>query len=103
MSRVFDSKGDEADRRKSREELIKRGIYKKEAVFGNDLVGMAKDPETGLPLFLARCTKKIEEFAKTEGVYRINGDAAAVQKLRSLEFILNSSIFLGNGSSRKII
>ena len=45
---------------------------------------MTTEPGSGLPIFLARCTKKIEEFADTEGVYRINGDNAAVQKLRSV-------------------
>lgn len=82
MSSFLHSRADEADRKKSREDLEKRGIYKKEAMFGNDLSGMATEPGTGLPKFLVRCSKKIEEFADTEGVYRINGDAALVQKLR---------------------
>ena len=62
--------------------MIRRGIYRQEAVFGNDLASLKRDPSTDLPEFLVRCVARIEEFVDTVGVYRINGDAAAVQKLR---------------------
>ena len=84
LSRFFEDKASEADRRKSKEELVRKGIYKSEAVFGNDLVGMPKDLEggSGLPEFLVRAVRKVESLMTTVGVYRINGDSAVVQKIR---------------------
>ncbi len=82
LSRFFDSRANEADRRQSRDDLVKRGILQKEAVFGNDLQHAPRDVATGMPEFLVRCVDRIEEMAHTEGLYRRNGDAAAVQKLR---------------------
>ena len=77
-------------------DLKERGIYKHERVFSNCLADMPKylDPihtknpskcppeEHGLPEFVVRCLRKIEEMVSTVGVYRINGDAAAVQAIR---------------------
>ena len=82
LSKFFDSKSDEKDRRKSKDELIARGIYKKENVFGNVLKCIKADSATGMPEFLVKCVKKIEENLDTVGLYRINGDAALVQKIR---------------------
>lgn len=84
LSKFFDSKSDEKDRRKSKDELIARGIYKKENVFGNELRCIKTDPVTGLPDFLVKCVRKIEEHLDTVGLYRINGDAALVQKIRQV-------------------
>ena len=82
LSKFFDPKSNEKDRRKSKDELIKRGILKKEAVFGNELSAVKRDPVSGLPEFLIKCVKRLEEFINEEGIYRINGDAAQVQKIR---------------------
>ena len=38
--------------------------------------------EYGLPVFLVRCIKKIDTMIKTDGLYRINGDFEAVDKLK---------------------
>ncbi len=70
------------DRRASKDELVKKGILKPEAVFGNQLVNLPFDEVTRLPEFLLRCVQKIEDMITVVGIYRINGDAAAVQKLR---------------------
>ena len=43
---------------------------------------MKRDEVSGLPVFLVRCVSRLEEFVDTVGMYRINGDAAAVQKVR---------------------
>ena len=40
--------------------------------------------EDGLPEFIVRCVRKIDPMVSTVGIYRINGDAAAVQKIRYL-------------------
>eukprot|EP00094_Tigriopus_californicus_P002144 TCALIF_02067-PA protein Name:"Similar to tag-325 WW domain-containing protein tag-325 (Caenorhabditis elegans)" AED:0.00 eAED:0.00 QI:67/0.83/0.42/1/1/0.85/7/0/693 len=68
-------------KRQSRESLVERGIIKPASVFGNSLSKMKPDPATGLPEFLVRATQRIETFADTVGIYRVNGDAAIVQKI----------------------
>lgn len=70
------------DRRQSKEDLVKKGIIKPEAVFGNYLLNTPHDEATGLPEFLVRCARRIESMIGVVGIYRINGDAALVQKLR---------------------
>ena len=51
-------------------------------MFGNDLVLMPRDKKTDLPEFIVRCIARIETMAGTDGLYRVNGDVAVVQKLR---------------------
>lgn len=82
LSRFFDSQGSPAERRRSRDDLQSRGILKNPAVFGNDLVHMPRDDATGLPAFVVRCIERIEKMVETDGLYRVNGDVAVVQKLR---------------------
>lgn len=53
-----------------------------EAVFGNHLDNLPTDAVSGLPEFIVRCVTKIETMITTVGLYRVNGDAAVVQKLR---------------------
>ncbi len=60
---------------------MEKGIYKPEAVFGNFLVNLC-NTSSGIPEFLERCVAKMETMMETVGIYRINGDAALVQKLR---------------------
>ena len=82
-------------REEGRDNLMDKGILKLEPVFGNYLAGMPTysdpsmtDPQKptelhGLPEFVVRCTQKIEKMGgETVGLYRINGDAAVVQKIR---------------------
>ena len=81
-------------REKGRDTLMDKGILKREAVFGNHLADMPPylDPKSnhpsnptelhGLPEFAVRCVQKIENMGGTVGIYRINGDAAVVQKIR---------------------
>ncbi len=71
----------EKDKRVSKEQLIEKGIYKPEAVFGNYLVNLSNTP-SGIAEFLVKCASRIETMIHTVGIYRVNGDAAAVQKLR---------------------
>ena len=85
-----------------RYDVMRRGAHKGEAVFGNALKSMPKyeavscptdkrreiderqirRKEDGLPEFIVRCVRKIDLMVSTIGIYRINGDAAAVQKIR---------------------
>ena len=71
----------EKGKRVSKEDLIEKGIYRPEAVFGNFLVNLCHTT-SGIPDFLARCVARIETMLDTVGIYRVNGDAALVQKLR---------------------
>ncbi|XP_066943333.1 uncharacterized protein [Macrobrachium rosenbergii] len=71
-------------RRPQRELLEKKGIYK-EAVFGSTLAELASQDKTGTPLFVLQCIKNIEkcdENLRTDGLYRISGNAAQIQKIR---------------------
>ena len=43
---------------------------------------MPRDEKTGLPEFVIRCIARIERMVDSDGLYRVNGDVAAVQKLR---------------------
>ena len=74
---------------------MERGIYGLEPVFGNHLKDMptyhnpsVTDPILDseihmLPEFIVRCIQKIEKMGSTTvGLYRVNGDAAVVQKIR---------------------
>ena len=78
-------------------ELIKRGIYKRETVFGNELQNiplytlevnnnndthLSLPKEDELPEIVVRCIKKIDQMIDTTGLYRVNGDMAVVQKIR---------------------
>ena len=47
LSRFFDPKSDERERRISKEQLIEKGIYKPEPIFGNDLVSQATNTPFG--------------------------------------------------------
>ena len=82
LSKFFDTQGSPAHRRKSRDDLQSRGILKNPSVFGNDLVLMPRDGETDLPEFVIRCIARIEKMVDSDGLYRVNGDVAVVQKLR---------------------
>ena len=83
-------------------DVMRRGAHKCEAVFGGALENMPtyesinsptdkrqelderqiRRQEDGLPEFIVRCVRKIDPMVSTVGIYRINGDAAAVQKIR---------------------
>ena len=43
---------------------------------------MPRDKETDLPEFIVRCIARLEKMVDSDGLYRVNGDVAVVQKLR---------------------
>ncbi len=52
-------------------------------MFGNELSELRVDDEVPeVPVFLVRCVRRLEELMEAVGIYRVNGDAAAVQKVR---------------------
>ena len=79
------------DNRKSMDDLMKGGIYKPEPVFGNFLCNIPQDEELGIPVFVKVIVEKIEAKIDTVGLYRVNGDNAAMQKLR---YVSNLILFV---------
>lgn len=71
-------------RRPMKETLEHKGIYK-ESVFGSTLAELKSQDKTNTPLFVLCCIKNIEdteENLETDGLYRISGNAAQIQKIR---------------------
>lgn len=71
-------------RRPMRETLENKGIYK-ESVFGSTLAELKSQDKTNIPIFVLLCIQNIEkneENLKTDGLYRISGNAAQIQKIR---------------------
>jgi len=74
-------------RRATKEELIIQGILKKPPVFGCKLADqkMIEGQTLKIPEFVWKCIEKLEsnsDYMSTDGIYRISGDAAKIQKLR---------------------
>ena len=75
--------------------LTHRGGPRPEHVFDNILEKIPKYTgnnkqiagDQDLPEFIIRCIRKIEPMIATIGIYRINGDAATVQKIRYLQYL----------------
>ncbi|PAA80412.1 hypothetical protein BOX15_Mlig019834g1 [Macrostomum lignano] len=64
-------------------ELVDRGIVRNEPVFGSTLRLICQHERSEVPNFLRRCLQAIESHGlDTEGIYRLAGNAATVQKLR---------------------
>ena len=94
------------NRAKKKKELIEKGIYKNEKVFGNYLSNIPlytplhkvdsfdsfdedteyhkthPTQENEVPEIIVRCIRKIEESITFTGIYRINGVMSVVQKMR---------------------
>ncbi|XP_042218533.1 uncharacterized protein LOC121863788 isoform X7 [Homarus americanus] len=71
-------------RRPLKETLEKKGIYK-ESVFGSTLAELRVQDKTAIPIFVLQCINHIEktqENLRTDGLYRISGNAAQIQKIR---------------------
>ncbi|MPC10106.1 Rho GTPase-activating protein 12 [Portunus trituberculatus] len=62
----------------------KKGSEKK-SVFGSTLAELKSQDKTNIPIFVLLCIQNIEkdeENLKTDGLYRISGNAAQIQKIR---------------------
>lgn len=73
-------------RRPTMESLVKKGIWKDEAVFGSHL-DQACSPNSSprVPPFVQKCITVIEstqENMKTDGLYRASGNLSQIQKIR---------------------
>ncbi|XP_063540980.1 uncharacterized protein LOC134749906 isoform X2 [Cydia strobilella] len=73
-------------KRPSMEQLVKKGIYKDEPVFGRNLSEVVPaDANPRVPPFVVACIKEIEsneENMGTDGLYRASGNLSQVQKIR---------------------
>ncbi|XP_063368845.1 uncharacterized protein LOC134657212 isoform X2 [Cydia amplana] len=73
-------------KRPSMEQLVKKGIYKDEPVFGRNLSEVVPaDANPRVPPFVVACIKEIEsneENMCTDGLYRASGNLSQVQKIR---------------------
>ncbi|KAF2354621.1 Rho GTPase-activating protein domain [Trinorchestia longiramus] len=71
-------------RRPTADALAKKGIIR-DSVFGNTIAELCKQEKTKSPLFVLQCINAIEKKEsnlKTDGLYRISGNAASIQKIR---------------------
>lgn len=70
-------------KRPSIENLKRKGILKDEPVFGYSLQSLCEREKTNIPKFVLKCIAQIELFdLNTDGLYRVSGNLAQVQKLR---------------------
>lgn len=56
-----------------------------ESVFGSTLAELTSQEMTKIPIFVLRCIQNIEKDEvnlQTDGLYRISGNAAQIQKIR---------------------
>ena len=86
--------------------LMIPSITKHENVFGNNLANVPKYMDVSgpsdkctleheIPTFVVRSVRSIEPMISMVGIYRINGVASAVQKIRYLFCIVSpSQVFL---------
>ncbi|XP_041118055.1 rho GTPase-activating protein 15-like isoform X3 [Polyodon spathula] len=69
-------------RRPSMKTLQEKGIIR-DQVFGCHLATLCKREETTIPNFVRQCLKNVEERGlETDGIYRVSGNLATIQKLR---------------------
>ncbi|CAB3246029.1 unnamed protein product [Arctia plantaginis] len=88
-------------KRPAKEQLINKGIYKDEPVFGRNLEEVCPPPAPNtprVPEFVVTCIKEIErspENMSTDGLYRASGNLSQVQKIR-LEVDQNKMTVIAN-------
>ncbi|MGH0136976.1 UNVERIFIED_CONTAM: hypothetical protein FKN15_002380 [Acipenser sinensis] len=71
-------------RRPSMKTLQEKGIIR-DQVFGCHLATLCKREETTIPNFVRQCLKNVEERGlEADGIYRVSGNLATIQKLRFL-------------------
>ncbi|KAI6188003.1 hypothetical protein M3Y98_00306600 [Aphelenchoides besseyi] len=64
-------------------DLIERGIYKPEPVFGSTLAAVCEHDGLPVPRFILEVTELIEKRGLSmDGIYRVSGNLSSIQKLR---------------------
>lgn len=59
--------------------------FSPESVFGSTLAELKAQEKTNIPIFVLHCIQHIEKSEEnmvTDGLYRISGNAAQIQKIR---------------------
>lgn len=71
-----------------------------EAVFGSTLSELHQQDKTTIPIFVLQCINHIEksvENLRSDGLYRISGNAAQIQKIRyEVSFVSNLCFFFSS-------
>lgn len=60
-------------------------IFSTESVFGSTLAELSAQDKSSIPIFVLQCInhiEKSEDNLRTDGLYRISGNAAQIQKIR---------------------
>ncbi|CAH2052732.1 unnamed protein product, partial [Iphiclides podalirius] len=86
-------------KRPTMEDLVKKGIYKDEPVFGRKLEEVCSETSPRVPDFVRACVKEIESSEEnmcTDGLYRASGNLSQVQKIRLEIDQKNQSVIANN-------
>ncbi|KPJ13027.1 Rho GTPase-activating protein 15 [Papilio machaon] len=86
-------------KRPTMEDLVKKGIYKDEPVFGRKLEEVCSESSPRVPEFVRACVREIEsteENLSTDGLYRASGNLSQVQKIRLEIDQKNQSVISNN-------
>ncbi|CAK1589966.1 unnamed protein product [Parnassius mnemosyne] len=86
-------------KRPTMEDLVKKGIYKDEPVFGRKLEEVCTETSPRIPDFVRACVKEIESSEEnmcTDGLYRASGNLSQVQKIRLEIDQKNQSVIANN-------
>ncbi|XP_013167673.1 PREDICTED: uncharacterized protein LOC106117785 isoform X2 [Papilio xuthus] len=86
-------------KRPTMEDLVKKGIYKDEPVFGRKLEEVCSESSPRVPEFVRACVREIEsteENMSTDGLYRASGNLSQVQKIRLEIDQKNQSVISNN-------
>ncbi|XP_075984189.1 uncharacterized protein LOC142981926 isoform X2 [Anticarsia gemmatalis] len=92
-------------KRPAMEQLVKKGIYKDEPVFGRNLDEVCPVSSPRVPEFVVACVKEIESSEEnmcTDGLYRASGNLSQVQKIR-LEVDQNKMSVIENNTDIHVL
>ncbi|XP_021191401.3 uncharacterized protein LOC110377044 isoform X1 [Helicoverpa armigera] len=92
-------------KRPAMEQLVKKGIYKDEPVFGRNLEEVCPTTSPRVPEFVVACVNEIERSLEnmcTDGLYRASGNLSQVQKIR-LEVDQNKMSVIKNNTDIHVL
>ncbi|KAJ8711221.1 hypothetical protein PYW07_008463 [Mythimna separata] len=92
-------------KRPAMEQLVKKGIYKDEPVFGRNLEEVCPPTSPRVPEFVVACVTEIERSEEnmcTDGLYRASGNLSQVQKIR-LEVDQNKMSVIENNTDIHVL
>uniref|UniRef100_A0A8C6C2W5 Rho-GAP domain-containing protein n=1 Tax=Monodon monoceros TaxID=40151 RepID=A0A8C6C2W5_MONMO len=64
---------------------VREKCYIKDQVFGTNLANLCQRENGTVPKFVKLCTEHVEQYGlDVDGIYRVSGNFAVIQKLRFL-------------------